>query len=128
MVTVFTSPTELTDVDIKLTPITDKQEQIAQQEWLHERKKNFVGKTLMGSSIAPILLGTLFIYLANLDYEDADKIKQDLDRPVAGGETYQAGVSENKDYVDKGDQKMIIGGSLLGAGFVLLGVGFVLTF
>ena len=128
MVTVFTSPTELTDVDIKLTPITNKQEQIAQQEWLHERKKNFVGKTLMGSSIAPILLGTLFIYLANLDYEDADKIKQDLDRPVAGGENYQARVSKNKDYVDKGDQKMIIGGSLLGAGFVLLGVGFVLTF
>ena len=128
MITVFTSPTELTDVDVNLTPITNKQEQVAQQEWLHERKKNFVGKTMMGTSIAPILLGTLFIYLANLDYDDADKIKQGLDRPVAGGENYQAKVSKNKDYVDKGDKKMIVGGSLLGAGFVLLGVGFVLTF
>ena len=126
--TVFASPTELTDVDIKLTPITDKQEQISQQEWLRERKKNVIGKTLMGSSIAPILLGTLFIYLANIDYEDADKIKQDLDRPAAGGENYQARVAENKDLVDNGDKKMIIGGSLLGAGIVLLGVGFVLTF
>lgn len=128
MLTVFTSPTEITDVEIALTPISDKQEQISQQEWLHERKKNTIGRTLMGSSIAPILLGTLFIYLANIDYEDADKIKQDLDRPAAGGENFQARVAENKDLVDKGDRKMAVGGTLLGAGVILLGVGFVLTF
>lgn len=126
--TVFTSPTELTDVNIELTPISDKQELVSQQEWLHERKKDFIGRTLMGSSIAPILLGTLFIYLANIDYEDADKIKQDLDRPAAGGENFQARAAENKDLVDKGDKKMTVGGSLLGAGIILLGVGFVLTF
>ena len=128
MLTVFTSPTEITDVNIDLTPISNAQEQIAQQEWLQQRKKNFIGHTLMGSSIAPILLGTLFIYLANIDYDDADKIKQELDRPAAGGENFQAKAAENKDLVDKGDRKMVVGGSLLGAGVILLGVGFVLTF
>ena len=128
MLTVFAAPTEITDINIELTPITDKQEQIAQQEWLRERKKHTIGKTLMGSSIAPILLGTLFIYLANLDYDDADKIKQNLDRPAAGGEIFQEKAAKNKDLVDKGDKKMIIGGSLLGTGLILLGAGFVLTF
>ena len=128
MLTVFAAPTEITDINIELTPITDKQEQIAQQEWLRERKKHTIGKTLMGSSIAPILLGTLFIYLANLDYDDADKIKQELDRPAAGGEIFQEKAAKNKDLVDKGDKKMIIGGSLLGTGLILLGAGFVLTF
>ena len=128
MMTVFASPTEITDVNIELTPITDKQELLDQQEWLRERKKNFIGHTLMGSSIAPILLGALFVYLANQDYDDADKIKLSLDRPAAGGDNYQSKASKNKDYVDSGDKKMIIGGSLLGVGALLLGVGFVLTF
>ena len=126
--TVFAAPTEITDINIELTPITDKQELLAQQEWLKERKKHTIGKTLMGSALAPLLLGTLFVYLANVDYDDADRIKQDLDRPAAGGEIFQEKAAENKDLVDKGDQKMIIGGSLLGAGVILLGVGFVLSF
>ena len=70
----------------------------------------------------------MHIYLANLDYDDADKIKQDLDRPAAGGEIFQEKAAKNKDLVDKGDKKMIIGGSLLGTGLILLGAGFVLTF
>ena len=126
--TVFAAPTEITNIDVTLTPITDERERIAQQDWLRERKKHFIGKTLMGSSIAPIFLGTLFMYLASLDYDDAEKIKADLNRPAAGGEYFQSKASENKELVDKGDKKMIIGGSLLGTGIILLGVGFVLTF
>jgi len=127
-VTVFAAPTEITDVNVKLTPITDQREQLAQQEWLRERKKNFIGKTLIGSSIAPILLGTLIMYLGTIDYDDADRIKEDLNRPAARGENFQEQAAENKDLIDKGDKKMIIGGSLLGAGIVLLGVGIVLNF
>lgn len=127
-VTVFAAPTEITDVNVKLTPITDQREQLAQQEWLRERKKNFIGKTLIGSSIAPILLGTLIMYLGTIDYDDADRIKEDLNRPAARGENFQEQAAENKDLVDKGDKKMIIGGSLLGAGIVLLGAGIVLNF
>ena len=128
MLTVFVTPTEITDVSVELSPITNKQELALQEEWRHERKKNTIGKTLMGTSIAPILLGALFIYLANIDYDDADKIKQELDRPSAGGENFKAKTKENRDLVDKGDRKMIIGGSLLGGGILLLGFGFALSF
>ena len=128
MVTVFASPTENTDINVELTPITNLQEQIIQDEWQHQRKRNLIGKTLMGTSVAPILLGALFSYLATLDYDDADHVKNELDRPATGGENYQAKVKENKDLVKKGDKKMIIGGSLLGAGVLLFGVGFILTF
>ena len=128
LVTVFVSPTEITDINVELTPITNLQEQIVQNEGQSTRKKNFVGKTLMGTSIAPFLLGALFTYLAMVDYDDADKIKDNLNFPASGGEKYQAKVKENKDLAESGDRKMVIGGSLLGAGALLLGVGFVLTF
>jgi hypothetical protein len=128
MLTIYASPTEITDVNVELTPITNRQELALQEEWLHERKKNSIGKTLMGSSIAPILLGALFTYLANVDYDDADKIKREMDRPSAKGENFQAKAKENRDLVDSGDRKMIIGGSLLGTGVLLLGIGFALSF
>lgn len=128
MLTVYAAPTEITDVSVELSPITNKQELSLQEEWLHERKKNTIGKTLMGTSIAPILLGALFTYLAYTDYDDADNIKQELDRPAAGGENFKAKAKENRDLVESGDRKMIIGGSLLGGGILLLGIGFVLTF
>lgn len=128
VVTVFASPTEITDIDINLTPITNLQEQIVQDEWEGIRKRQRIGKTLMGTSIAPLLLGALFTYLATLDYDDADDVKNELERPASGGEKYQKKVDENRDLVDKGDRKMIIGGSLIGAGALLLCVGFVLNF
>ena len=128
VVTVFASPTEITDIDINLTPITNLQEQIVQDEWEGIRKRHRIGKTLMGTSIAPLLLGALFTYLATLDYDDADDVKNELERPASGGEKYQKKVDENRDLVDKGDRKMIIGGSLIGAGALLLCVGFVLNF
>lgn len=128
VLTVFAAPTEITNVTVELTPIKDLQEQIAQEEWLRDRQKNFVGKTLMGTSIAPFLLGALFTYLAKTDYDDAEHIKNDLDRPAAGGSNYKEQVKKNKDLVKSGDRNMIIGGTLLGAGALLLGVGIVLTF
>lgn len=128
LVTVFASPTEITDIDIPLTPITNLQEQIVQDEWESIRKRHRLGKTLMGTSIAPLLLGALFTYLASLDYDDADAVKNELGRPASGGKNYQKKIEENRDLVDKGDRKMIIGGSLIGAGAILLGVGFILNF
>lgn len=128
-VTLFVAPTELTSVEVELQPITDLKERQAQEEWLYNRKKSFIGKTLMGSSIAPILIGALFTYLASIDYDDADKIKQELGRPAAaGGAHYQQRVDDNHELVHKGDRKMVIGGSLIGTGVLLLGVGIVLAF
>ena len=128
LVTVFASPTEITDINVTLTPITSLQEQIAQDERESIRKRHFIGNTLMGTSIAPLLLGALFTYLATVDYDDADAVKNELDRPASGGENYQKKVQKNKDLVEKGDRKMVIGGSLIGAGVLLFGIGLVLTF
>lgn len=128
-ITLFVPPTELTDIHVDLQPIATLSEQQAQEQWYRERKKNFIGKTLMGSSVAPILIGALFTYLASCDYDDAQAIKDELNRPAAAnGEHYQKKVDENHDLVDRGDRKMIIGGSLIGAGILMFGVGFALTF
>lgn len=129
LVTFFASPTELTDVNVTLTPITNFAELEQQKQWIKERKKNFIGKTLIGSSIAPLIAGGIMTYLATRDYDDAKSIKKDLEKPATfNGANYQAKVKENHDLVDKGDRKMIIGGSLIGLGGLMLGAGILLTF
>ncbi|MCQ2097672.1 MAG: PEGA domain-containing protein [Fibrobacter sp.] len=129
MVTVYANPTGITSLEVQMEPISDPAEQLRQQEWLHEKKKNFVGKTLMGSAIAPILIGALFTYLAYDDYDEAEKIKDDLSLPAtSNGANYQKLVKKNHDKVDQGDRKMIIGGSLIGSGLLLFGIGFTLAF
>lgn len=100
-----------------------------QQEWEKTRKKIRFGHTMMGVSIAPIIVGALFTYLGQLDYEDAKDIKDELNySATAGGEFYQKKVKENKDLVHDGDQKTIIGLTLIGAGILVLGVGFFISF
>ena len=71
-----------------------------------------------------ILIGSLMMYFAHLDYNDADEIKKDLKIPGAvKGKNYQDKVKKNKKLVDQGDNKAIAGGILLGTGAALLGVG-----
>lgn len=128
-VTFYAAPMEITSVDVQMTPITDPGELINQQEWIKEKRKIFVGKTLMGSAIAPVLIGALFTYLAHQDYDDAGKVKDELNRSATtNGQNYQKMVKKNHDLVDDGDRKMIIGGSLLGAGVAIFAIGFALSF
>ena len=127
-VTTFVPPTDLTELNIEMQPITDIEEMQAQNAWLKQRKVRKVGHILMGSSICPIAIGGLFTYLAGQDYNDADKIKRELQLPSSGGEHYQARVQENHDLVNKGKRKNIIGGTLMGIGAAMLGAGFVLSF
>lgn len=129
LVTFFASPTEITDVSVTLHPITNPAEIAQQEEWLKNRRKNFIGKALMGSSIAPIIAGALVTYLGYRNYDDAQKIKDDLKKPASfNGANYQAKVQENHDLVHRGDRKIIVGGSLIGAGVLMLGAGILLTF
>lgn len=129
LVTIYTPPTELTSVEVEMEPITDPVELKNQQEWIKEKRKIFVGKTLMGTAIAPALLGVLFTYLATVDYDDAQSIKDDLNQSAsANGTNYKKMVKKNHDLVDDGDKKMIIGGTLLGAGVALFAIGFTLSF
>lgn len=128
-ITTFIPPTDLTDLNVELQPITDVDEMHAQDAWVKQRKIRKIGIALMGSSIAPVVIGGLFTYLASKNYDEADKIKQELEKPVSsGGEHYQAKIKENHDLVNKGKRENIIGGTLIGVGVAMLGVGFVLSF
>lgn len=128
-ITTFVPPTDLTDINVELQPITDIEELRAQEAWTKKNKVRKIGLTLLGSSLAPIIVGGLFTYLASENYDKADKLKQELSRPAtAGGEHYLQKIQENHDLVNKGKRQMAIGGSLLGAGLVILGVGITLTF
>ncbi len=125
----YAAPMELTSVEVQMTPINDPAELINQQEWIKEKKKTFVGKTLMGSAIAPVLIGALFAYLAYQDYDDAGYVKDELNRSATtNGENFQKLVKKNHNLVDDGDKKMVIGGSLLGVGAAMFAIGFALSF
>lgn len=129
LVSFYASPTDPTSVNVTLQPITTPVEMEIQNAWVKEQKKNFIGKVLMGSSIAPLLAGALLSYLANQDYDDARHIKDQLNIPsTLNGSHYQAQVNKNHDLVKKGDRKLTVGGSLIGTGILMFGVGFLLTF
>ena len=69
------------------------------------------------------------MYLAHLDYNDADEIKKELKIPgSAKGSNYKNKVSKNHKLVNQGDNKAIAGGILLGTAAALLGVGIYFVF
>ena len=129
LVNFYVAPVSEINLDITMEHLTDFDEIKKQEEWYHKRKVSYIGKVLMGSSIAPVLMGTLFLYLAQQDYEDAEEIKNELKMPSAAkGGNFNEKVQKNKDLVDTGDRYSIIGGSLIGTGFVLFGLGLFLSF
>ena len=129
LVQFYVAPVSEINLDISMEHLTDFDEIKKQEEWYHQRKVSYIGKILMGSSLAPVLLGSLFLYLAQQDYDDAEDIKNDLKMPSAAkGANYNEKVQKNKDLVDSGDRYTIIGGSLIGAGIVVFGLGLVLSF
>lgn len=129
LVTVYVPPVSDVTVNVNLEQENRFKEIQDQQEWEKARKKIRFGHTMMGVSIAPIIVGALFTYLGQLDYDDAKDIKDELNySATVGGEFYQEKVKENKDLVNDGDQKTIIGLTLIGAGILVLGVGFFISF
>ena len=129
LVAVYVPPVSDVTVNVDMEQENRFAEIQNQQEWEKTRKKIRFGHTMMGVSIAPIIVGALFTYLGQLDYEDAKDIKDELNySATAGGEFYQKKVKENKDLVHDGDQKTIIGLTLIGAGILVLGVGFFISF
>lgn len=129
VVSFYVAPIAETRLDIEMERLTDYNIIVEQQKWQHDRQMMTLGKAIMASSIAPILVGAIFTYLGFKDYDDAKDIKDDLKMPgIVNGPKYKAKVKENKDLVNSGDRKVIIGGSLAGAGIILLGVGLFFTF
>ena len=129
LVSFYVAPVSEINLDVSMEHLTDFEEIKKQEEWFHERRMSYIGKVLMGSAIAPALVGTLFLYLAQQDYEEAEDIKGNLKMPSsAKGENFNEKVNKNKDLVDSGDKKTIIGGSLIGAGLAVFGLGLILAF
>ena len=129
LVAVYVPPVSDVTVTVDLSQEDRFKEIQAQQEWDKARKKIRLGHTMMGVSIAPIIVGALFTYLGQLDYDDAEDIKDELNySATSGGDFYQAKVEENQDLIEKGDQKTIIGLTLIGAGIIVFGVGLFISF
>ena len=129
LVSFYVAPVSEINLDISMEHLTDFDEIKMQEEWYHKRKVSFIGKVLMGSSVTPILLGTLFFYLASQDYDEARDIKDELGMPSAAkGEKFNERIKKNRDLVDSGDRYSIIGGTLVGTGIVLFGLGIFLSF
>ena len=129
LVNFYVAPVSEINLDISMEHLTDFEEIKKQEEWYHQRKVSFIGKVMMGSSIAPVLMGSLLLYLAQEDYDEAEDIKNELKMPSAAkGDNFNAKVQKNKDLVDSGDRYSIVGGSLIGAGIVVFGLGLFLSF
>ncbi|MBO4436568.1 MAG: PEGA domain-containing protein [Fibrobacter sp.] len=129
LVNFYVAPVSEINLDISMEHLTDFEEIRKQEEWAKQRRISFIGKAMMGSSIAPVLAGALLLYLAQQNYDDADDIKAELKMPSAAkGENYNRKKQKNKDLVDTGDRYSIIGGSLIGAGIAVFGLGLFLTF
>ena len=129
LVAVYVPPVSDVTVNVEMKQENQFKEIQSQQEWEKARKKIRLGHTMMGVSIAPIIVGALFTYLGQLDYNDAEDIKDDLNASAtAGGDFYQKKVQENRDLVHDGDQKTVIGLTLIGTGVLVLGVGFFISF
>ena len=124
LVSFFVAPVSQIDLSIDLEKLTNFDEIEKQKKWLHDKKMQTLGEAFIGGAAGTILIGSLMMYFAHLDYNDADEIKKDLKIPGAvKGKNYQDKVKKNKKLVDQGDNKTIAGGILLGTGAALLGVG-----
>lgn len=124
LINFFVAPISQIDLSIDLEKLTDFDEIEKQNKWLHDKKMQTIGEAFIGGAAGTILIGSLLMYFAHLDYSDADDIKNDLKIPGAvKGMNYQNKVKENKKLVNQGDNKAIAGSILLGTGAALLGVG-----
>ena len=124
LINFFVAPVSQIDLSIDLEKLTDFDEIEKQNKWLHDKKMQTLGEAFIGGAAGTVLIGSLLMYLAHLDYEDAEDIKSELKIPGASkGKNYQDKVKKNKKFVNQGDNKAIAGGILLGTAAALLGVG-----
>jgi hypothetical protein len=129
LINFFVAPVSQIDLSIDLQKLTDFDEIEKQNKWLHDKKMQTLGEAFIGGAIGTALIGGLFMYLAHLDYNDADDIKKELRIPGAvKGENYRNKVDKNHKLVKQGDNKAIAGGILLGTAAALLGVGIYFVF
>lgn len=93
-----------------------------QREYDRERSKRRIGRGLLWGSIAPIVAGGVFWYLAEKDWSDAADKKTAYNKSAFESRDTQRLVKQNKDLNDSGDTK-----GLVALGFGVLGVGLFVT-
>lgn len=129
LVSFYLAPVPETTLNIELQEIKDFDELQAQKDWIRSRKIYHLGQTLMGSAIAPAVVGALFLYLGQQDYSEARDLRDELKMPSSpDGANYKKKKDKNHDLAKSGDRKTIVGSSLIGAGIILFGIGLYLTF
>ncbi len=125
----YMMPSEKNKLNVTLQPLTLPADIEADQQKRRAQKHRKIGITLMGSAVIPAILGTTFILLGQKDYDEAERLKKELENPhVQNGEAYNKKLQKNKDRAERGDIRTGIGiaGLALSAG--LLGVGFFIAF
>lgn len=99
-----------------------------QREYDRERSRRRLGRGLLWSSIAPIVAGGVFWYLAERDWSDAADKKAAYKKSAFETPDTQRLVKKNKDLNDSGDTKGVIAIGLGVVGVGLFATGFVLAF
>jgi hypothetical protein len=116
-------------IDATLKPLIDPQEIATQKALVDARNHRALGFTLIGSALAPLIAGGILTYLAQEDYNRARDIREELELPSSSqGPNYQAKVSKNKHYADRGDAELYTGIGLFGLAAAMAGIGWVFTF
>ena len=122
-------PTGKNVINVNLKAIVDPSQMEDQAIRLHAKNKLLLGKSLIGTSLAPFLVGSALIWLSNKDFDRAQQLKFDLEQPSTGsGPHFNAVIADNKKAVDDGQRKILVGGSLIGLGALLAAIGFSLWF
>lgn len=118
-----------TELDIKLTPISNAEDQKAQEKFIAIRKRVMWGHILIGTALAPAVAGGILLYLSDKDYSKAKDLKNELEMPSsANGENYQKLIDKNHHYSNRGSGEFYTGaGALLLAGGLLI-TGIIISF
>lgn len=115
--------------DLKLELQDDPVLLNAQLQVARNLRNQKVAKVLKISSIAPLILGPTFAWLAHGDIIEAQNLKKDLEQPSSGmGPNFKKLEQDHSDAVNRGKNKLIIGSALLGSGIIMLSTGFALDF
>jgi|GEM_PF-2826021 len=114
---------------INLIPLKDLSLLEIQNSQLQAKRRLHLGKAIVGVSIAPTLVGGVLLWLSTKDFNRAERLKHDLEQPSTGsGPQYADAIAENRQAVNEGQHKILLGSGLVALGVILASVGISLWF
>jgi uncharacterized protein YlzI (FlbEa/FlbD family)/TolB-like protein len=116
-------------LEVTLHEETDSYRLEAQNAFIKIRSKKQLGKNLIYTSLAPMVVAATLYYMASLDFDEAAKYKSQLEVPSArSGDQYEALKVKNKEAFEAGDLKTKMANGFGALGILGLGLGMVLWF